>query len=93
MSKQALKNKRRREAAKQKRMDEEGGDTGASGPASGAAPARVEFQSTGDPEKDKRVRNVMKVRRSVPSFTKIPPHTSQQGTKQRVAQLGSKSEE
>ncbi|CAH0722745.1 unnamed protein product, partial [Brenthis ino] len=60
-SKQAIKQKEKREARKARKAEERAGDDS---PASPAAPApvapRAPFVSTGDPEKDKKIKNINK---------------------------------
>ncbi|XP_047536402.1 eukaryotic translation initiation factor 2A [Vanessa atalanta] len=64
-SKQAIKQKEKREARKARKAEERAGDASPSAPpaASLAAPgaaARAPFVSTGDPDKDKKIKNINK---------------------------------
>lgn len=57
-SKQAIKQKEKREARKARKAEERAtGDTSPPAP----APSRPAFISTGDPEKDKKIKNINKV--------------------------------
>lgn len=61
-SKAAIKQKEKREARKARKADEKAqGDVSPPRPASTAATSKTPFVSTGDPDKDKKIKNINKV--------------------------------